>query len=598
MKRPSISSLLCAVLIVIATIGVFGRVRAHQFLLEGDPEAVSENPLVQRGVSAAGLAQLFTGNSCEDSPLARLSHMLVVELFGPGPFPHHLTSVLLHAANAVLLFLVLRRWAGMLPALFAALGFALHPLQAASVLWVASRSALLGGGTLVLCAWLFWRSRRSARFARAALLPAGLLLLAIILLEPWHELPRNAAGLWLALPELARGAFWPSDVSPLPSSADATALRGFYLASLAIFLLAALAARALARRFPATRILGVVSGAALIVFWAAISIREASAWRDERSVAIRALELDPENATAHRRLAVDAFERGQLTAAADSLHRALELDPSEAPAHVLLGAIAMRHWHPALARFWAKLDEAEREFAMAIELDPRNAKAHALLGEVLYRRGAPESLARAAEHLRSAIARAPLGIRARTRLALVLAELQDPSGVREQAARALELDPSAREAWLALAQAAVQEGDHEEALRCYQKALELEPDYAEALTQLGTVHLERGELDQAHVLLKRAVYLHPLYSEALFQLARCLEALGESDEAARYYRLTLAQNAGHLRANLALAAIWIERGERAKARERVDAVLALYPDHPGARELLSRLEEGHEPEER
>lgn len=567
-------------------------------MLEGDPGAVSENPLVQRGVSAAGLAQLFTGNTCEDSPIARLSHMFVVELFGPGPFPHHLTSVLFHAANAALVFLVLRHSTGVFPALFAALGFALHPLQAASVLWVASRSALLGGGTLVLCGWLFLRSRRSARAIPPALLLTGFLLLAFIVLTPWHELPRNAAGLWLALPELGRGAFWPIDVSPLPSSGDASAFRGFYLASPAIFLLAASAARALARRFPATRIPGLVAGAAVIVFWAAVSIREVPVWRDDLSIASRALELDPENATAHRRLASDAFERGKLTAAADSLRRALELDPLEAAAHVLLGAIAIRHWHPALARFWTKLDEAERELEAAIELEPNSARAHALLGEVLFRRGDPESLTRAGEHLRSAIERAPLAIRARTRLALVLAELQDPSGVRDHAARALELDPTAREAWLALGEAAVLEGDDEEAIRCFHEALELEPDYAEALTQLGQVHLDRGELDRAHVLLKRAVYLHPLYAEALFQLARCLEARGEIEGAARYYRLTLAQNAGHVRANLSLAAIWLERGERAKARERVDAVLALFPDHPLARELLSRLEEGHEREER
>src|SRR5207248_6556419 len=77
-------------------------------------------------------------------PLTLLSHMLDVQLFGLDPGAHHLTSVALHALNAVLLFLLLRRMTGAIwPSAFVAGAFALHPLHVESVAWVAERKDVL-----------------------------------------------------------------------------------------------------------------------------------------------------------------------------------------------------------------------------------------------------------------------------------------------------------------------------------------------------------------------------------------------------------------------------------------------------------------------
>jgi hypothetical protein len=75
--------------------------------------------------------------------------MLDVTLFGVDPGAHHLVSLLLHTANALLLFLVLSRSTHTLwrSALVAAL-FALHPLHVESVAWVSERKDVLSG--------LFW----------------------------------------------------------------------------------------------------------------------------------------------------------------------------------------------------------------------------------------------------------------------------------------------------------------------------------------------------------------------------------------------------------------------------------------------------------
>ncbi len=72
--------------------------------------------------------------------------MLDCQLFGRWAGGHHLTSVLLHAATAILLFLVLLRMTGGLwPSAFVAAVFAVHPLRVESVAWVAERKDVLSG---------------------------------------------------------------------------------------------------------------------------------------------------------------------------------------------------------------------------------------------------------------------------------------------------------------------------------------------------------------------------------------------------------------------------------------------------------------------
>ena len=91
-------------------------------------------------------------------PVTWLSHMLDCQLYGLKPAGHHLTNVLLHTANTLLLFLVLRRMTGALwrSACVAAL-FALHPLHVESVAWVAERKDVLSAFFFMLTLWAYAR---------------------------------------------------------------------------------------------------------------------------------------------------------------------------------------------------------------------------------------------------------------------------------------------------------------------------------------------------------------------------------------------------------------------------------------------------------
>ena len=78
--------------------------------------------------------------------------MLDCQLFGLNPWGHHLTSVLLHALNAVLVFALLQQMTGATwRSLWVAALFAVHPLRVESVAWVAERKDVLSAFFGLLC---------------------------------------------------------------------------------------------------------------------------------------------------------------------------------------------------------------------------------------------------------------------------------------------------------------------------------------------------------------------------------------------------------------------------------------------------------------
>ena len=156
-------SLACQGLICLAlgliTLGVFAPSLSHEFLAYDDQAYVTENPHVQAGLTWPGVRWAFRSYAASNwHPVTWLSHMLDCQLYGLRPAGHHLTNLLLHTANTLLLFLVLNRMTGAMwrSASVAAL-FAWHPLHVESVAWVAERKDLLGAFFWLLTLWTYAR---------------------------------------------------------------------------------------------------------------------------------------------------------------------------------------------------------------------------------------------------------------------------------------------------------------------------------------------------------------------------------------------------------------------------------------------------------
>ena len=131
--------------LAIGTFTIYGSTLHHPFVNYDDQDYVTQNIHVQAGLTAETLAWAFTATEADNwHPLTWLSHALDCQLYGLKPSGHHLTSVLLHLLNVIILFLMFARSTGSTGRSFlvAAL-FALHPLNVESVAWVAERKNVL-----------------------------------------------------------------------------------------------------------------------------------------------------------------------------------------------------------------------------------------------------------------------------------------------------------------------------------------------------------------------------------------------------------------------------------------------------------------------
>ena len=138
-------AVLVSALLALVTLWVYWPALHCDFLNYDDDGYVTANPHVLHGLTPADVAWAFqTGVTGNWHPLTWLSLMLDAQWSGHGATAFHLTNLLLHAANAILLFLVLKQMTGAQwrSALVAVL-FALHPLHVESVAWIAERKDVL-----------------------------------------------------------------------------------------------------------------------------------------------------------------------------------------------------------------------------------------------------------------------------------------------------------------------------------------------------------------------------------------------------------------------------------------------------------------------
>ncbi|MGA2465783.1 MAG: tetratricopeptide repeat protein [Thermodesulfobacteriota bacterium] len=156
---------LCLIVVILA---VFWKVHDCEFVSFDDYPYVAENPYVKAGLTFKSVTWAFTAMHANNwHPLTWLSHMLDCELYGLNPAGHHLTNLLFHIGNTLLLFLVLKWMTGILwRSGFVAALFALHPLHVESVAWVAERKDVLSTFFWMLTMWAYVRYAKGPRIDR------------------------------------------------------------------------------------------------------------------------------------------------------------------------------------------------------------------------------------------------------------------------------------------------------------------------------------------------------------------------------------------------------------------------------------------------
>src|SRR5881396_4215122 len=177
--------------LAVVTFGIYAQVIGHRFLTFDDNWYIEHNPMVNRGVTLAGLAWAFTtfyeGNW---HPLTWIAHMIDSQLFGMFAGGHLLVNALIHAANTLLVFwFLLRTTHARWPSALVAALFAVHPLHVESVAWAAERKDTLSTffGLLSLISYARYAEARSnGRYAWTAItLALGLLAKPMLVTWPF-----------------------------------------------------------------------------------------------------------------------------------------------------------------------------------------------------------------------------------------------------------------------------------------------------------------------------------------------------------------------------------------------------------------------------
>ena len=182
----------------------------------------------------------------------------------------------------------------------------------------------------------------------------------------------------------------------------------------------------------------------------------------------RALELDPQSATAHNNLGMFLRDKQQIDEAAPHFSEALRIEPDHPNAHANLGGIRLMQ---------GRFEQARIQFAEALRLEPDNANTCVLLATVLARQG---RLDEAVLYYREALRLRPELEQASKGLAATQARQESIEDAVAECRRALEADPHDADARLKLAMGLDQLGQTAAAVEEYQEVLRGDPKQSQA----------------------------------------------------------------------------------------------------------------------
>jgi protein O-mannosyl-transferase len=535
---------------------VFGQTLHHDFVNYDDPSYVYENAMVTSGITPAGLRSAFSEPHARNwHPLTTISHMLDCELFGLKPGAHHAVNVLLHSAAAVLLLLVLARMTGAFwCSAFVAAVFAIHPLRAESVAWIAERKDVLSGFFFVLSLGAYHHFTRRRSVARYAVLAIAVVLglmskpmlvtlpVVLLLLDYWPLGRFSAPGVWTArslivekLPLFALAALAGMATLLIQKTGGAMTESlpfGWRVANAFVSCIAYLRdlfwPAALAPFYPhpegSISALATAGAVAAVVAITALAIwrrREnpylLTGWLWYLCMLVPVVGIVSVGAQARADRYTYLPQIGVLIALTWA---ARDLTASWRYRTAVLGAcaaavIGLLAWqaHAQTAR-WR---DSATLWAHTLAVTTDNDVAHNNVGDLHTRRGETEQALREYEKA--------LEIRSRSRRGrydFLLALYHSNVGTALQ-----------------------RKGAYAEAVRHYEQAIELQPDYAEAHLNLGGALAEQGKLDASIATYRNLLQMQPENAQAHSDLATVLLQSGAERDAVTHYEaaLKIAPNA-------------------------------------------------------
>ena len=597
------SAWLIPLIVAVVTVVAFLPAIGNQFVSWDDARNFVDNPHY-RGLGWSQLKWMWTTfHMGHYVPLSWMTLGLDYSLWGMNPAGYHATNLLLHAANAVVLYWIARRLFALaagsvtgedsarfvLPAAIAALVFAIHPLRVESVAWITERRDMLSllflqlsigaylgfaspsGGLRRLYYCLSLLAFLCALLSKATVitLPAVLLLLNAyplrrVSLTEWRGAKAKKVGLELApfavlaaaTAILSVVALRPPDQLPLVTKAAVSAY------SLVFYLWKSVVPTRLSPLYEMPRPVDPLQARFVISFLlcAALAAGVLLGWRRWRGatacligfviIALPMLgfvqngpQIAADRYTYHAGPALGLLV-GALALSLSSIVSTRVIRTAAALVLITLGALTWKQtsiWH-----------DSERLWTHALSLDSTSAVAHSAMASVSYRQDRVEE---GMDHSR----------------------------------RAAALAPTYPEAYNDLGVGFTRENKPDSAEESFRRAIELQPDYDEALNNLGVAIVRRGDIASGIVLFQRALAANPDYADAHVNWGNALVRSGRQSDAIPHYEAALAVRPEDADAYLNWGVALAQQAKFGDAALKFRQALAANPNHTEAREYLEKL---------
>jgi tetratricopeptide (TPR) repeat protein len=597
--RPGISRWTVPLVVTIITFVAFLPALQAGFVTWDDDTNFLKNP-DYRGLGIEQLRWMWTTfHLGHYVPLSWMTLGLDYVVWGMDPFGYHLSSLILHCANAVLVYVLALRLLALAPALeathrrrtlcaaIAALFFSIHPLRVESVTWITERRDVLSMLFMLGATLAYLRSTtRAGDWKRQYSI--SIVLFAAALLSKATVVTLPVALIVLNVFPLRRLTF-DHGVFGAPVRRVLIELAPFFAMSAAIGVLSIVALSPGDQLSLLAKISLTTNG---IVFYL---------WKTLWPTGLAPLYEIPRDYDPLAIRYIIAFVTVLVLVVA--AWRARTRWPAVTTAAAVFGIILLPllgivqngpqyaadrytyHASPALAILvgagLVTLPAARGRFAAMVA-----GVALSVLAVLTWRQNAiwrtPTSMwERVLAVGESSIARTGIGN-------TLVAEGRTDESIAHYR-RSLELDPYSTEALNNLGVALARLGQFDEAIVQYKRTVDIKADHFEAFNNWGVALSQLGRFDDAIERFDRALRIKPDYADAQVNWGNALVRQGKPREAMAHYAAALRINAGFVAAHLNGGVALAQLGDAEAAARAFQRVLTLDPGNAEATEYLRRL---------
>ncbi len=567
-NKSSRSTCFICLFLVIATLAVYWQVSNHEFLNYDDDLYITQNYHVQAGLRLSGLFWSFTSGTLVSNywhPLTWLSHMMDVQLYGMNAGGHHMTNLILHIANTLLVFFLLNRMTkDIWKSAFASSLFALHPLHVESVAWVAERKDVLSTLFWLLTMLAYCRFVEKATLTRYFMLVLCFVLglmskpmlvtlpFVLLLLDLWPlnrlqlgqeihvgSVHAQSRSIWFLIGEkvplfvMAAGASIAAYITqkiggalPAMDGAVFKIQIANALVSYASYIQKMIWPTRLAAFYPhpgtvplpmavGAGVLLIIITACVVFFWRRRPyLLVGWFWFVGTLVPVIGLVKVGSFAMADRYTYVPLIGLFILVA-----WLVPDLVPLRSHRKVWFATIAMLYLSVLMGLTWKQTrywKDSATLFTHALTVTTDNYLAHMKLGEALAEQ---HNNAEAIQHYLEALRINPDFALVLFNLGNVYADLGSIDDAVYYYKKALQKQPNFAKAHNNLGNAMARQGNYEAAAFHYKEAIRINPGYAGAYYNLARIAANQGQIEDAILHYQKTVLLNPMMTEALFNLS-------------------------------------------------------------------------------